>query len=288
MFKPSSALSYVSPGMPLAKRLFLLALEAVSGIRQANRRYARWQMAMAGQRDRAMNLLLEACGISLRVDAPQWPLERAEGRPLIMIANHPFGIPDGVAILALAEQLGRKARILINNDLLRVPEMADYALPIDFSETREALRTNLESRKAALACLARGETLVVFPSGGIATAPHPFARARDLPWKLFTAKLVHQARADVLPVFFEGQNSPLFHAASRVSMFLRLSLIVPEAVQRIGRPIDVRIGSVIPYEQLAPVTDRQALTTLLYDCVLALHRGAGQVLAGFAPAPLPA
>lgn len=288
MLTPSSALSYVSPSMPLPKRAFLVALEAAFGIRQANRRYARWQAEMAGQRDRAMNLLLDACDIALRVDARQWPLQRAEGRPLIMVANHPFGIPDGVAILALAEQLGRPARILINNDLLRVPEMAAYALPIDFSETKEALRTNLESRKAALACLARGETLVVFPSGGIATAPHPFARARDLPWKLFTAKLVHQARADVLPVYFEGQNSPLFHAASRISMFLRLSLIVPEAVQRIGRPIQVRIGEVIPYEKMAPVTDRQALTTLLYEYVLALHRGAGQVWSGLAPAPLPA
>jgi len=286
---PSSELSYASSDMPPAQRLFLIALERVFGIARANRAYRRWQAEMPFQRDRAMNLLLDACDIALRINAPQWPLARAEGRRLIMVANHPFGIPDGVAILALAEQLGRPARILIHSNLLRVPEMDRYALPIDFSETPEAMRTNLETRKAALACLARGETVIVFPGGGIATARNPFGPARDLPWKLFTAKLIHQARADVLPVFFEGKNSPLFHAVSRVSQFLRMSLIVPEAINRIGRPIDVHIGGVIPYEQLAPVTDRQALTTLLYEHVLALHRAAGAVLSDFAaPPPLPA
>lgn len=275
MFKlaPSSALSYASPGMSRARRLFLLALETLSGIRRANRIYAAWQASRPDSSRRAMNDLLAACKMALRIEAPQWPVPRTDSRRLIIIANHPFGIPDGVAILALAEQLDRPVRILINTDLLRVPELTRFALPIDFSETKDALRTNMESRKEALACLARGETVVIFPSGGIATARSPFRRAEELPWKLFTAKLIHMARADVLPVYFEGQNSPLFHAASRISLSLRLSLIVPEAVRRLGRPIDVRIGSVIPYERLAAVTDRQALTGLLYEQVMTL-RGA--------------
>jgi len=74
----------------------------------------------------------------------------------------------------------------------------------------------------------------------------------------------------VLPVHFPGRNSPLFHAASRVSMFLRLSLIVPAAVRGIGRPLKVRIGEVIPHERLAAITDRHALTALLQPHVLAL------------------
>lgn len=268
---PSSALSYASPGMSRGRRLFLLALEKLTGIRRANRIYAAWRCSRPDSSCRAMNDLLAACGIALRIQAPQWPVARPDGRRLIIIANHPFGIPDGVAILALAEQLERPVRILINTDLLRVPEMTRFALPIDFSQTKDALRTNMESRKEALACLARGETVVIFPSGGIATARSPFAHAEELPWKRFTAKLIHMARADVLPVHFDGQNSPLFHAASRISMFLRLSLIVPEAVRRLGRPIDVRIGAVIPYERLAAVTDRQALTRLLYEQVMALR-----------------
>lgn len=272
---PSSALSYVSPGMSRARRLFLLAIERLTGIRRANRIYAAWRASRPDSSPRAMNDLLAACRIALRIEAPQWPVPPPDGRKLIIIANHPFGIPDGVAILALAEQLERPVRILINTDLLRVPEMTRFALPIDFSETKDALRTNVESRREALACLERGATVVIFPSGGIATARSPFRRAEELPWKLFTAKLIHMARADVLPVYFEGQNSPLFHAASRISMFLRLSLIVPEAVRRLGRPIDVRIGSVIPYERLAAVADRQALTRLLFEQVMTL-RGASR------------
>jgi putative hemolysin len=95
-------------------------------------------------------------------------------------------------------------------------------------------------------------------------------RAGDLPWKTFVAKLVHKARADVVPLYFPGQNSWWFHAASQVSMFLRLSLILPEALRRIGQDIEVRVGEVIPYEQMAGITDRGELTAMLRRRVFAL------------------
>ena len=269
---PRSALSYASPAMPRAQRWFLFAIEQLAGIRRAERIYATWRQSNPATSRRPMNDLLAACEMSLRIAAPHWPLERTEARGLIIVANHPFGIPDGVAILALAEQLNRPVRILINNDLLRVPEMRRMALPIDFAETKAAVRTNLASRREALACLARGETVVIFPGGGIATAPHPFGAAEELPWKLFTAKLIHLSGADVLPVYFCGQNSPLFHAASRVSLFLRLSLILPEAVRRLGHPIEARVGLLLRYEELAPLSDRHLLTRYLYERVMALGR----------------
>jgi putative hemolysin len=266
----SSPLSYVNAEMSIAKRLFLRGLEAAYGITDANQRYQSWRESFEEYGGWAMNRLLEACDIALNINAVQWPPIRDQSRPLVVIANHPFGVPDGIAILALAEQLGRPFSILINNDLLRIPEIAKYSLPIDFSETREAVRTNIESGREAIARLKRGEIIVIFPSGGVATARNPFGRAQDLPWKTFTAKLIHQAQADVIPLYFEGQNSFLFHAASRVSMFLRLSMIVPEAVRRIGKPVRLHIGALIPYRDLEPVADRQNLIDLLRQKVFAL------------------
>jgi putative hemolysin len=266
----SSPLSYVNADMSVAKRVFLRMLETAYGITDANRRYQSWRGSVEEYGGWAMTRLLEACDIALNINAAQWPPIRDQSRPLVVIANHPFGVPDGIAILAMAEQLGRPFRILINNDLLRIPEIARYSLPIDFSETREAVRTNIESGREAIQRLKSGEIIVIFPSGGVATARNPFGRAEDLPWKTFTAKLIHQAQADVIPLYFEGQNSFLFHAVSRVSMFLRLSMIVPEATRRIGNPIRLHVGSLIPYAEIAPIADRQTLIDLLRRRVFAL------------------
>jgi putative hemolysin len=263
-------LSYARADMPAGKQLFLRLIERSHGIDRARLCYQAWRTGFAAYQGDAMNRLLAACDIKLNIRGEPWPPPAIPGRPLLIVANHPFGVPDGVAALALAELIGRPVRILINTDLLRIPEMEPFSLPIDFSETREALRINAATGCEAIARLKNGETIVIFPSGGIATAGWPLGRAGDLPWKTFVAKLVHKARADVVPLYFPGQNSWVFHAASQVSMFLRLSLVLPEALRRLGRDIEVRAGSVIPYEQMAGIADRHELTAMLRRRVFAL------------------
>ncbi len=259
--------------MTPGKRLFLRLVERSSRIDRASRRYQAWRSGFAAYQGDAMNRLLAACDIKLDLHGAAWPPPGLRDRPLLIIANHPFGVPDGVAALALAEQLGRPVKILMNADLMRIPEMVRFSLPIDFSETREAQKINAASGSEAIAHLKSGGTIIIFPSGGIATAEWPLGRAGDLPWKTFVAKLVHRAQADVLPLFFPGQNSFWFHTASQVSMFWRLSLVLPEALRRMGRDIEVRVGSIIPYDEMAGITNRTDLTAMLRRRVFALCPG---------------
>ncbi|EGE55538.1 UNVERIFIED_ORG: putative hemolysin [Rhizobium esperanzae] len=83
--------------------------------------------------DRVFARTLDLIDVAIDVKG-HWPLEPVPTEPIVIVANHPFGIGDGIAILALAEQLGRPFKILIYNDLLKVPEMASYSLPISFEE----------------------------------------------------------------------------------------------------------------------------------------------------------
>jgi putative hemolysin len=249
--------------MPGGKKLLLRLVEQSHGIKKGIVRYQAWRSEFANYQGDAMNRLLAACDIKLDIHGEAWPPACIPGRPLLMIANHPFGVPDGVAALAMAERIGRPVRILIHSDLLRIPEMERFSLPIDFSETREAAQLNAASGREAIARLKSGETIMIFPAGGIATADWPLGRAGDLQWKTFVAKLVHKAQADVVPLFFHGQNSWKFHAASHLSMFLRTSLILPEALRLLGRTIGVRVGATIPYEEMSGITDRAALTAML-------------------------
>jgi putative hemolysin len=185
------------------------------------------------------------------------------------------------------EQLGRPFRVMIHKDLLKIREMEPYSLPIDFSETKEALKNNMAVRHEAVRLLREGVTIVVFPAGGVATAPKGFGRARDLPWKMFPARLVQDAKASVIPMHFSGQNGRLFHLISgpmnmaerdgrvakfvgKASLTLRLSMLIHEFARLSGKAIDVRVGDVLSWGELEPLRDRKALLDRLYRGVFDL------------------
>jgi putative hemolysin len=266
----SEILTFASPGDPLWTRWTMRAIEDLSGRRRLLPIYRAWRTEVAGKNPgMMMNELLRMIGTTLDINsqdcgAGTWRPTVPDGMPLVMVGNHPFGIGDGIAILALAEQLGRPYRILINSDFLKVPEIRHLALPIDFSDSREAIRTNVESRNAARRLLREGVTIVVFPAGGVATADSLAGAAEELPWKTFTARMIQQAEAAVLPVYFEGQNGRLFHLASRYSLTVRLALMVSELRKFINAKIPVHVGDVVPFAELVDRNDRQALTRELY------------------------
>ena len=271
----SEELSYVSARDLAWKRWTMRAIENASGRRRLLPLYHRWRDIIVPTSPRPMGAVLDLIGTRLEVQAPAWPIVVPPDVPLVVIANHPFGIGDGLALLSLAEQLGRPYRILINNDFMKLPELRPVALPIDFSDHPDALATNLKSRADARRLLREGVTIVVFPGGGVATAEDFGGRAEELPWKAFTARLIQQARASVLPVYFEGQNGALFHLVSRYSLMLRLSLLVSEFRHFVGSTVTAHVGEVVPFAALRSGTDRTALTAELYAMVHRLAPDAG-------------
>lgn len=265
-------LSYANPNDPAFRRGLIRFLERAAGRDYFAPIYQRWRTETLPAKGPVIRPMLQMLGVDLQVAARRWPAVVEPGSPLVVVANHPYGILDGIAALALAEDLGRPFKVLINMELLKVPELAPFSLPIDFRETPEALERNLATRNAAIQLLREGTTIIVFPAGGVATARRPFGRAEELPWKLFTARLVQAAHASVLPVYFEGQCGPLFHLASRISMTLRLSLLIREFRRRVGTQLVARVGDVVPFDQLQHRGDRRALMAELYDRVHALAR----------------
>jgi len=263
-------LSYANADHPWVKRSFIRVIETLSGRRVLLEYYRYWRDAIASTSATKWSDLLALVGVEIVVEEGHWPPPVLPEGPLVMIANHPYGLGDGLAVLSLAERLGRPYRILINNELLKAPEIRPYALPIDFEETEAALRTNMKTRQEALKLLKEGVTIVVFPGGGVATADKPFGRAQELPWKTFTAKMIRASRATVLPVYFDGQNSPLFHLVSRFSLTLRLSMYIREFRRIIGSDLAVRIGAPIPFEDLAVLGDQRKMIEHLRHRVVSM------------------
>lgn len=189
-----------------------------------------------------------------------------ETGPLVVVANHPFGVLDGLLISWLISLRRKDFKVLTNAVLDGAPEAREWLLPIDFAPTKEAQAVNIATRAECLERLNAGECVIVFPAGGVSTSPTPFYRAAvDDTWKPFTAKLITRSGAQVTPVFFEGQNSRLFQWASHVSLELRLALIFREVKRRVGTAIPVHIGETLTPETLASAGKRHELMNFLRD-----------------------
>ena len=266
-------LTYACANDPRWKRWFIARMETLSGRGFFAKRYEIWRAAIRAGKP-AMGSMLDLLDIELSVSGDLPVPEELPDTPLVIVANHPFGIGDGVAILSLAERMGRPFRVLINHELMKVPEIGPYALPISFEETRAATQLNLETRREAIRLLNEGVTIIAFPSGGVATAMKGFGKAEDLPWKRFPAKLIQAAGASVLPVFFEGQCGRSFHLASRFSLTLRTALLIREFRRLAGREIRAHVGRILPAQELAKIGCRNELTCYLHDRVFSLAPGA--------------
>ncbi|MEX0409308.1 lysophospholipid acyltransferase family protein [Aquibium sp. LZ166] len=299
---PFPELSYANAAQAPIKRWVIRSIEGVSGRDKYAALYGIWKTEIVPSGHRIFGRMLDLIGVRVR-HSESWPPAIAPGVPLVIVANHPFGIGDGIAVLSLAEQLGRPFRVMINSELLKVPEIEPYSLPVDFSESKEALKNNLQVRHEALRLLREGVTIVIFPAGGVATAPKGFGKARDLPWKMFAARLVQDARASVIPLYFSGQCGRLFHLVSRhmdltadkrplprmignISLTLRTSLLIREFARLSGEPIDVRIGQVITWSEMEPIRDRKALLDFLKHAVFSMAPAVVETRRGLRRIPL--
>jgi len=176
---------------------------------------------------------------------------------LVVVANHPYGVLDGLIINQLMSKVRPDFKVLTNGVLCHAPEANTNLLPIDFDETPQALKTNLQTRKIARELLKTGGCIVVFPAGGVSTIPTWKDRvAQDTSWQPFIGSLIQGAKADVVPLFFEGQNSRLFQLVSQFSSTLRVALYFKELADRIGSHVGVRIGTIIPYSRLTEFSDK--------------------------------
>ncbi len=185
--------------------------------------------------------------------------------PLVLVANHPYGILDGLMMgRILSERRAGDFRVLAHKVFRKSPDLERVILPIDFDETKEAAKRNMETRKEALRYLGQGGAIGIFPGGTVSTSLRPFARPMDPAWRTFTAKMIARSDAQVVPIYFEGHNSRLFQLASHLHYTLRMGLLIREFRARVGSTVRVVIGRPIPAEKLDPLrSDPKAMMDFL-------------------------
>ena len=201
------------------------------------------------------------------------PLHIPKSGPLIVIANHPFGIIDGLILCSLVSKIRGDFKIMTHETLKFLPELEKYILPVDFSNNKkETIKYNLETAKKAHRHLLDKGILIIFPSGSVSIAENLKAEAKDNVWKNFPAKLIQQTKSDVLPIYFDGKNGILFHlfASKLKSQTLKYSSYLHETRRKIGKTINIFCGEVILNKKLKLIDDKKQITLMLRDITMSL------------------
>jgi len=246
--------TYSHSGQSRIRRGIIRTVERLSGRPKLHRMYVDWQMRGQRADESVFDAALRLLDVRLQITGEPHLARLPAAGGLLIVANHPFGILDGLTIGQLAMRLRGNVQILTNSQLCQVPEIAPHLLPVDFTGTPEARRLTSATRRRAAELLAEGKVVAIFPAGGVATSNSPVkGPACDAEWHPFVGRLATIPGVTTLPVHFTGQNSRLFQIASHLSYPLRVALIFHETRRRMGRPLRLTVGAPMSAAELLAV-----------------------------------
>ncbi len=162
-------------------------------------------------------------------------------------------------------------KILTRSLLTGIPEIALPHGAGAVSARGGRLEKGLEMRRMSMQHLADGGVLILFPAGKVATSEGWWGPAIEAEWNVFTAKMLKISRATVLPIFFPGQNTRLYHIADKISPTFRQGLLLHEVAHALGKPQSPVIGQPISSEEQAPwLSNPRGFVAWLRERTLAL------------------
>lgn len=184
---------------------------------------------------------LEVMGISL--ETPDEEIARIPSRgPVVVVANHPHGLVDGMVLAELIGRVRTDYKILTRSLLTGIPEIEQFMIPVPFPHEEDAIQKSLTMRATAMAHLASGGVVVLFPSGVVASSDTWWGPAIERDWNPFTAKMILKSGATVVPIRFPGANSRAYQIADKVSATLRQGLLLHEVVHALNRAQRPHVG----------------------------------------------
>lgn len=217
---------------------------------------------------------LDVMGIDLLTPPDQLANIPREG-PVVIVANHPHGMVDGMILADLIGRVRLDYRILTRSVLTGLDEAAtSFMIPVPFPHDPDAQRKMVEMRAKAMDFLAKGGAVSLFPSGVVMSSDSWWGPPVEREWNVFTAKMIRKSGARVVPVYFPGRNSRAYQIACQISPILRQGLLLHEIVRSCNKPQAPVIGKPLTEEQMRPLaTDPRGFMAWLRDHTLSLGRG---------------
>lgn len=200
--------------------------------------------------DSPENRILRVLDARCSVEAADLDHIPEEG-PCIVVANHPFGGIEGLLLASLLKRKRPDVKIMANYMLGQIGQLRELFILVDPFGTTNSTKANIAGMKEALRWLAGGGVLGIFPAGEVSHFDPGRGDVSDPAWSASIGRLVQRSGAPVLPLYFEGQNGPLFQMLGMLHPVLRTARLPHEFVNKRGLRIAARIAAPIPPERLA-------------------------------------
>lgn len=281
-------------GRTVMRTLVKPSLDRLLCLPALNSRY----LSIAAER-RGNDFLNEALAtLGVQVDVSPADLARIPAAgPVLVVANHPFGGLEGIALAALLRRVRPDVKLMANYLLQAVPEMRQHLIAVDPFGRADSAKRNIGPLKEAVRWMRGGGLLGIFPAGEVSSLDLRKRAVTDPAWNPAAARMARMAKATVLPVYFHGDNGPLFNLLGLLHPRMRTVLLPRQLLNKQNTTLRMAVGSPIPASRLDRFENEEQLTAYLRlrTYILRNRCFAGEALtslpaqsaapAGAAPAP---
>lgn len=128
----------------------------------------------------------------------------------VVVANHPAGIADGIALYEALRQKRPDICFFANRDATRcAPQLQDVIIPVEWAAARRSRAKSRETLKAISAAISNERLIVIFPSGRLAQ-PTLFG-LRERPWAPSAVAIAQRHGLPIVPINIKARNSLLYY-----------------------------------------------------------------------------
>lgn len=218
---------------------------------------------------------LDALGVSIEIENPELLEDIPKTGPVLIVANHPLGGLEG---MALAREIGRVRPDLqvLTNELLRlIPELAPLFIGVNVL-SKNAAAGNVGGIKQVHKHLKNGGAVQLFPAGMVSAYDFSQRRIQDREWNRLAGQLMKKYQCTCIPVHVRGRNSRYFYAAGMIHPRLRTMLLPRQLANKQGFNLPLKLGKPIPAQELRLLHSPVAITQYLRVSTDALGQAAGE------------
>jgi putative hemolysin len=253
-FKLSS--KRLSPGV--AKRIRQL-LGSLSGFSEFNRIYAG-----LGPCDAAglSGLFIDALKVRIEPEG-HYPDAVPKDGPLVIVANHPFGLIEGMAIDAMLQAVRPDSTVMVVHWLAQIPEVRDRAIFVAPRQAGSRRGRSVSGWREAIGWLRNRHALALFPGSNVARFRWSKGAVAELEWSAHVASAILKTRARTIPVYFPGRNSRLFQIVSMICPPLINFLLMREFLNKRGHTVKAIWGKIIEPDELSAFFTHDEMITHL-------------------------
>ena len=205
---------------------------------------------------------LDALGVNIEIENPELLQDIPKTGPVLIVANHPLGGLEGMAIARVIGTVRPDLQVLTNELLRLIPELAPLFIGVNVL-SRNAAAGNVGGIKQVHKHLKNDGAVQLFPAGMVSAYEFGQGRIQDREWNRLAGQLLQKYQCTCIPVHVGGKNSSYFYAAGMIHPRLRTLLLPRQLANKQGFTLPLKLGRPIPAAELRLLKSPVAITQYL-------------------------